>query len=247
VIYSADLAYVHEAGFGDYARQAAPEIARLLRRRLSGPRAAPHPPPLVVEFGCGGGTLAAYLSTHAGFRVLGIDQSPEMIRMARANAPAAAFKVGAVGSAAIPRCCGVVAIGEVVSYMAQPNIARHEAQLRGFFTRAARALHPRGLLLFDFMESADGRTYRAKSRAGDDWAIVMRAETDGSILTRHITTFRKVDDEYRRSREIHRVRLYSRRRIGEALARAGFSVTMRRSIGKVRLIRGNVVAIAQLQ
>jgi SAM-dependent methyltransferase len=79
MIYADDLAYVHHAGFGDYARRAAPELTRLLSRR------APFSPArrgrsLVVEFGCGGGTTAAYLSDR-GFSVLGVDQSPAMVKL----------------------------------------------------------------------------------------------------------------------------------------------------------------------
>src|SRR5436190_19002776 len=61
MIYGVDLAYVHHAGFSDYARRTGPEIVRLLaaqqplsemvRRRSR-----------VIEFGSGGGTTARYLS-----------------------------------------------------------------------------------------------------------------------------------------------------------------------------------------
>jgi SAM-dependent methyltransferase len=235
VIYAADLAYVHQAGFDEYATRAAPVIAKLLRGR--GLRRG-H----VVEFGCGGGTLAAHL-TSLGYDVLGVDQSPAMIRMARQNAPAARFRVGSLASTAIPRCDAIVAIGEVVSYLSG-NTA---TDVPTFLHRSARALRPGGLLIFDFIESAEGRTFPAKSRAGGDWAIVMRAEAKGRTLTRHITTFRKVGGRYRRSMETHRVRLYSRRQVGAALREAGFAFSMRRSIGPVRLIRGNVMVVAAVQ
>jgi SAM-dependent methyltransferase len=248
MIYSDDLAYIHHAGFEDFTRQAAPEIARLLRRRFRQKRPTGQRP-LVIELGCGGGSLVRDLSRR-GFRVLGIDQSPAMIRIARDQAPGAAFKVGTLAAAAIPRCEAIVALGEVVNYLPGRGVAavrRHDARLFHFFDRAARALTRRGLLLFDFMESADGRTFDGRGRTGRDWAIVTRAEANGRILTREMTTFRKVGRGYRRSREIHHVRLYDRETIGAALGRAGFAVTMRRSIGRVRLMRGAIVAIAALQ
>ena len=74
MIYADDLAYVHHAGFSDDARRAAPEVMRLLARRS--PFAPRRGRSLVVEFGCGGGTTAAYLAAH-GFSVLGVDQSRE--------------------------------------------------------------------------------------------------------------------------------------------------------------------------
>jgi SAM-dependent methyltransferase len=191
----------------------------------------------VVEFGCGGGTVARHLTDH-GYSVLGIDQSPAMIRLARRNAPRARFKVGSLATATLPRCDAIVALGEVVSYN-----SKQEDLLR-FFRRAGTVLRPGGLLVFDFIESAEGRTFKAKSRAGEDWAIVIRATAKGRVLTRHITTFRKIGRHYRRSREIHHVRLYNRSEIATALRGAGFTVTLRRSIGRVRLIRGDLLAIA---
>lgn len=244
MIYADDLAYVHHAGFGDYARRAAPEVIRLLARR------SPFSPTrrgrsLVVEFGCGGGTMAAYLANH-GFKVLGIDQSPAMVRLARRTAPGARFHQGTLAGTRIPRCAAVIALGEVVNYVAgrRVGLRTHDRQVFRFFAHAARALAPGGLLLFDFMESARGRTYEAMSRTGDDWALVASAKADGPLLTRHITTVRRSHRTLRVAHEMHRVRLYGRGTIAAALRRAGFAVTIRHSIGRVRVIRGDVVAVA---
>jgi SAM-dependent methyltransferase len=249
VIYADDLALVHHEGFGDYARRAAPEIARLLERRFRR-SVSRSERPLVVEIGCGGGTLAAFL-TGRGFRVLGIDQSPAMIRLARKNAPGATFRVGTLASTPIPRCHAIVAIGEVVNYLAgravRAESARHEAQLSRFFRQAARALAPGGFLLFDFMEAAGGRTYQSRCKSGDGWTIVASARVQGRVLTRDLTTFRRVGRLYRRSRERHHVRLLRQAELAAALRQAGFAVRMRRSIGRVKLIRGDAVAMADVQ
>ena len=101
--------------------------------------------------------------TQAGYEVLGVDISPAMIRMARARAPRAAFRVGALATTRIPPCDAVVAVGEVVSYVPRGAASRraHLAALSAFLQRASRALLPGGLLLFDFIESARGRTILA--------------------------------------------------------------------------------------
>jgi SAM-dependent methyltransferase len=242
--YGTDLAYVHEAGFRDYAERAAPEIVALLRARgiVRG---------RIVEFGCGGGTVAAELAD-AGYEVLGIDISPAMIRLARAKAPGASFRVGSLGDTRIPPCVAIVAVGEVVSYITAPratlsSFRQHDRQLLAFFVRARGALAPEGVLLFDFIETAAGRTYPSKTMAGDGWVVRVRAHADsaGRTLTRTITTARKVDVGYRRSYETHRARIYSREQMKGLLQQAGFRALLRRSIGRVRLMRGDVVVVAE--
>jgi SAM-dependent methyltransferase len=245
-VYSTDLAYIHDAGFADLAEGAAPEIIRLVRGH--GIRSG-----RIVEAGCGSGILARRL-VDAGYDVTGFDRSSAMIRLARANAPGARFRVASLERARIPRCAAVIAIGEVITY------AR---SLRPFFARVSAAIRTGGLLIFDFIESADRRTYPRKSRGGADWAIVSQADVNraGTILTRRITTFRKIGvgfgarrsgferrmPEYRRSHEVHRVRIHSRDEIGRALTAAGFTFTMRRSYGSYRLLPGDVAVVAERQ
>ena len=245
MIYAADLAYVHHAGFSEYARRTAPEIVRLLTRRR-GFSPALRSGSLIVEFGCGGGTTARYLTDH-GFRVYGVDQSPAMVKLARGTAPRARFAVGSLATTPIPRCGAIIALGEVVNYLGERRgPAAHDRDVFRFFARAARALTPGGLLLFDFMETARHRTFDASSRSGSDWAVVASARTEGSILTRHIITVRCVGGRLRLSEETHRVRLSDRRTMTSALRRAGFGVTIRRSIGRVPVIRGDAVAFASI-
>ena len=198
---------------------------------------------LVVDVGCGSGPLAARL-VETGYDVVGFDVSAAMVRLARRNAPGARFRVGSLTAIRIPRCDAIVALNEVLNYVVEPH-GRLNA-IRGFFRRAYDALRPGGVLIFDFIESAEHRTYAAKSRAGPDWAIVARAEASrsGRLLTRYITTFRKIGAEYRKSIETHEVRVYDRARIRTALTAAGFTVKMRRSYGRVRLLPSDVAVIA---
>ena len=73
--YRNDLAYIHDAGFGQIARAAAPVLLDALRRQgtVRG---------LVVDLGCGSGILARDV-VDAGYEVLGIDISQAMIALAR--------------------------------------------------------------------------------------------------------------------------------------------------------------------
>ena len=236
-MYSTDLAYVHDAGFSRFAHRAAPELIAILRD--AGIRRG-----LIIDIGCGSGVLSAHL-VEAGYTVVGIDRSAAMIRLARAAVPDARFRVASLTAARLPRCAAVIALNEIVSYVPEPR--RRLTALRTFSERAHAALRPGGLLVFDFIASAEGRTYAGKSRSGRDWAVAVRAEADraGRVLTRHITTFRKIDGEYRKSRETHRIRIYDPIDVSRALAAIGFRVKMRRSYGRLRLLPGDVAIIAE--
>ena len=233
-MYSTDLAYIHDAGFGDFAKAAAPEIGRILRRAsITGGR--------VVEFGCGSGVLAAYLQAK-GYQIHGYDISPAMIRLARRNAPGARFGVASLVSAPIPACEAIVCAGEVVTYIRGGGLA-----LQQFVARAHAALRPGGLLVFDFMDSARRRTYDTRTISRDDWSIAVRASFDRRrrILTRHMTMTRRTTRGLRRSRETHRVHVYDRTTVRRMLARCGFAVVMSRAYGAYRLPPGDVAVIAR--
>ncbi|MCG8607729.1 methyltransferase domain-containing protein, partial [bacterium] len=82
--YRESLAYIHDVGFGSFARSSAPWLWNLLRQYqiTSG---------LVIDLGCGSGIWAAEL-LKAGYDVLGVDISPAMIALAKKRAPEASFK-----------------------------------------------------------------------------------------------------------------------------------------------------------
>jgi SAM-dependent methyltransferase len=65
--YREDLAYIHDAGFKDYALNAAPRLLRILRKNgvIDG---------LVVDLGCGSGRWAAELN-RTGYQVLVVEVS----------------------------------------------------------------------------------------------------------------------------------------------------------------------------
>jgi SAM-dependent methyltransferase len=93
--YAPDLAAIHDAGFGGFARDAAPGLLRRLRR--AGIRDG-----LVVDIGCGSGIWARAL-TDAGYDVLGVDVSEAMLqiaRRARLQTTGRSFFQGRTGSSA---------------------------------------------------------------------------------------------------------------------------------------------------
>jgi SAM-dependent methyltransferase len=225
--YDRDLAYIHDTGFTGFIRKAAPGLLRLLRQNSV-------PAGLVVDAGCGSGVWAREL-TERGYEVLGIDISPDMVRLARIQAPAAKFQVGSFLSAELPPCDAVTAIGECVNYAFDRKSGKKG--LAEFFRRVHGALRPGGVFIFDIVEPgvADGGP-RRRFLEGPDWSILLEVREDHGrkTLTREIVGYRRVGKLYRRSEEIHRLHLYSGDELLAELRRAGFDAHLLGGYGRFR-------------
>jgi len=230
--YQRDLAYIHDAGFGDFARKSSPGLLAVLRQ--AGIRSG-----LVVDLGCGSGIWAADL-VRRGYDVLGIDSSAAMIELARKQAPEARFVSASFLKAKLPACDAVTAIGEVFNYTFDKGNSRRE--LARFFGRVHEALRPGGVFIFDIAEP--GRALRRAHAQGRDWAILFEAESACDLLIRRMTSFRQVGKLYRRSQETHRLRLYRSSDIAAALRGAGFAVRVLRAYGRMSLPSGNAAFVA---
>lgn len=235
--YSDDLAYIHDAGFGDFARGAAPGVLQALRR--NGVKEG-----LVVDLGCGSGIWAEILLAE-GYDVLGVDLSPGMLALARQRAPEATFREASLHEVEIPRCAAVTALGECVNYLFDPEDAdvpaftTGAAPLRPLFARVHAALRPGGLFVFDVAEPGQVPPDRPRQgmTSGPGWVIQVEVREDpkARLLTRSMTFDRFEGDRIRRGEEIHRQRLYPKKEVKEALADAGFEVRTARAYGAVPL------------
>ena len=216
--YGADLAYVHDAGFGGLARGAA---SVLLRELVRGGRERG----LVVDLCCGSGLLSREVSC-AGYGVLGVDISAAMVSLSGERVPGGRFLRGSMLSTEIPPCVAVAAIGECFNYLFDEGNSREA--LLALLGRIHAALEPGGVLLFD--AAGPGRGSSWGHTLGDDWAVLVRSEEDeaGETLTRKITTFRRVGELYRRSEETHRLRLIPAQELQTQLQDLGFDVHMLR-------------------
>jgi SAM-dependent methyltransferase len=237
--YRDDLAFIHDAGFGNHARAAAPVFLKALRQ-------AGIERGLVVELGCGSGILSAEIVA-AGYDLLGFDISPAMVALARKRVPKARFKVQSLWSAEIPPCSALVAVGEILNYLFDET--NSDAALSKLFRRVRDALRPGGVFLFDISEPSrlpSGR--QTLFREGADWAILWEADVDRlrKRLTRRMTSFRKVGKLYRRDREVHELRLLQGKVLAEELRQLGFRVRLMRSYGSFRFPPGVVALLARV-
>jgi SAM-dependent methyltransferase len=229
---TADLAYIHDAGFGFHARAASEELLRQLR-------GAGHEQGLVVDLGCGTGILSRIMGD-AGYDVLGHDQSAEMLKIARRNAPQARFKRASFVDVDFPECVAVAAVGEVLGY-AFDSRARRPA-IRSLFHKVRAALQPGGVFLFDVAGPGRGqaRGVRRTLFEGKDWTICSETTEDRAARTlrRHSVFFRRRDGGYRRGEELHVLNLLEPGDVADDLAAAGFRARRLRHYGDLRLPRG---------
>jgi SAM-dependent methyltransferase len=237
--YQEDLAFIHDVGYGEFARKVAPGILDIFARHKIRDG-------LVVDLGCGSGLWAEQLIKR-GFDVVGIDISEAMIQLARRRAPQAEFRVASLFQADIPPCNAVTSLGECISYLF--DTGNDNRTLRQLFRRIYTALAPGGVFIFDVMEPGElGRATTARSFSeGDDWMTVVEKHEDRrqQTLTRRITTFRKVGDLYRRANEVHRVHLYDAAAMAAELRRIGFRVRTTRRYGSYALHKARVAFIAR--
>ncbi len=234
--YSADLAYIYNAGFHSYSLNVAPGLLRLLRRFQVEEG-------LVLDLGCGSGSLARQLSL-AGYGVVGFDPSRAMLEIAKRTAPGVTFVQAGIFETTLPLCAAALCLGEVISIAC----ADSRAALPGFFRRVRKALIPGGFFVVDYGQH--GRLPAGMPKhahwSGKDWTLLVDATVEKDLLTRRVTTFRRVGEGFRRRVETHRLRLFDDRQITTLLERAGFAdVRTVRNIGDLRFSSGHSAAIAR--
>ena len=238
--YREDLAHINDTGFSDFTEAASPGLLALLRhyRVESG---------MVVDLGCGSGHWANVL-TGAGYEVLGVDLSPAQIELAKQRAPKASFQTESLMSVAIPACDAITAIGEIVNY--QFDSTQTRSALSRLFRRAYKALRPGGLLIFDVAgPDRVPKTVPALFwKEALDWSIFV--DVDGNAqarwMTRRIVCFRRnADGFFRRSEELHRMRLHHPEDILAELKSIGFIARVTDRYGSFRLYPGMHAIIAR--
>jgi SAM-dependent methyltransferase len=161
--------------------------------------------------------------TDAGFGLLGVEVSPDLVDIARERAPQAEFLNASLLDADLPQCVAVAAIGECFNYAFDERAGDQALPL--LFRRIYDALDPGGLFLFDIAEPGRERGGpRRDWSEGPDWLLCLEASEDHAkrMLERRITVFREVNGDYRRSDELHRLRLYDVQFVLDSLEAAGF-------------------------
>ena len=176
--YGSVLADIHDSDYAFLARAAAATAMTLLP--------APTESGIIVDLGCGSGVTAEILD-EAGYSVVGLDGSPDMISIARQRVPHGDFITSSIYEAEIPDCQAVLAIGEVLNYASDD---RTDVAINALLRRIAQSLRTEGFLLCDV--AGPGRaaaTSAYQQAAGAGWTMQVTASEDSerNQLIREIT------------------------------------------------------------
>jgi SAM-dependent methyltransferase len=175
----------------------------------------------LLDLCCGTGQLAAAL-TERGYAVTGIDNSTEMLRYARHNAPAAEFVRADARRFHLP-----TRFDAVVSTFDSLNHFLSLEELSAVFRQTRQALAPSGWFLFDMNVErgflAHWRDYFAIVE--EDEVCVLRGEYDPEQkLGRYdITMFRRRGRAWQRNDTTVSERCYEPEEIERELTKAGFN------------------------
>ena len=238
-MYGEDLAYIHDVGFGDFAKNSGPQLVEILRRfgLTSG---------LVVDLGCGSGIWASFLVENA-YDVLGVDISPSMVKLAKKRAPKATFLCSSFLDMSLPQCSAITSLGECLSYLFDDK--NSISALRRLFIKCHKALQPNGLLIFDVVtpEVMKRKMPYKSFWENEKYSILVEYFDDPKkrVSRRGITTFRKVGDLYRRHYEEHKQLLFTGSELANCLREVGFKTRIVRSYGSYQLLPGRVALIAR--
>jgi SAM-dependent methyltransferase len=179
----------------------------------------------ILDVCCGTGYLAGLLC-HRGYCVAGFDASPEMIRYARENVPAAEFQV----CDAVEFCPSFHKAdrfdGAVSTFDSLNHILESDA-LHAALRNVALALRPGAPFAFDMLLEDAYRTHWGEAFAlvRDDHVMTITAsgyDFRSRLASCTLTMFRLLDGAWQRADSVIHERCYTTEEIGAALTQAGF-------------------------
>ncbi|TMI82110.1 MAG: class I SAM-dependent methyltransferase [Bacillati bacterium ANGP1] len=214
-------AYV-KAGQGRWSLQLVPWATAVFERNGAAPTS-------LVDVACGSGEFALAMAQR-GLRVTGVDQSPDMLAIARRSAQekgvAITFLEQDMRRLSLPAPVDAAScLYDSLNYLIS------DVDLRQTLHAVATSLRPGGLFLFD-MNTILGLATRWGNRVwliqdNEDALEVDQSEFDydAGIATLKVNAFLRRDQElYERVREIHRERGYPVPTIDAELRAAGFEI-----------------------
>ena len=215
-----EFARFYAAGpYPEYSQRMTEFLPAVLERFSAAPKT-------ILDLACGEGTFAVELARR-GYRVTGVDLSPEMLDLARKRAKEAGVEVRFIQQDM--RELRLDERFDLVTcwYDSLNYLLRHEDLVRTF-ANVARVLIPGGLFIFDmntiYCLAVHWQRHPAYVQQDTEELFEVHRPSydyEGNIATLRITGFFREGDVWRRIDEVHRERGYALGEIRDALKQAG--------------------------
>ncbi|HEY90994.1 MAG TPA: class I SAM-dependent methyltransferase [Dehalococcoidia bacterium] len=196
----------------DFTPRVFPILEQMVLRQL--PTGAP-----ILDLCCGTGQLAGTL-TALGYRVTGLDGSPEMLKFAHENAPDAEFIKADARTFELPE-----QYDAVVSVFDSLNHVMSLEELTAVFRNVFAVLRESGYFFFDLnMEAGYGLTWNDNfGIVEDDHLCIVRTSYDpDEKVARFDTTIMLLEDDWKRKDITLFQKCYPAAEVISALENAGF-------------------------
>lgn len=214
--YNQNLSHIHDAYFSDLAKAACKLVLDLVDvQNLYNT--------MLVDLGCGSGVLASELS-EKGMKVLGVDISEAMIRIASEKATKAQFVCSSIYTFEIPSCDVITCIGEPLNYITDSEISYES--LERLFLKAFNSLSSNGYFIFDILTNQFPKSPSVKLYETAESIMVVSVSVNEAtnVLERKIILFSKAGVGYTKEVEVHRQFLFDRELVMTLLRKVGFEV-----------------------
>lgn len=181
----------------------------------------------VLDLACGTGEMSNRLAKD-GYKVLGVDLSPEMLETAQQKAYENNLKVHYIHQDMT--CLELFHTYDlIVSYCDGFNYIRTEDALEQVFQRVHQYLKPGGLFVFDMssyykLSQVLGENVIAET--SEDVAFIWENYFDEQthLLEFDLTIFEREDNHYKRTEEVHVQKAYTQDQIMKLLHQTGFEL-----------------------
>lgn len=220
-IYDKFASVYAEGGYTRYSSQMAEMLPGLLKRFNAAPAS-------ILDLACGTGTFAV-LMANQGFKVAGIDLSPQMIAAAKKQAA----KAGARVKFSVKDVRSLDAVSKydlVTCWFDSLNYLLRNEDLTQTFKAVARALTDDGLFVFD-MNTIYGIAFAywrlSPYRVDNEDLLMLHRFTDYdhdlNIMRMKLTWFVREGEAWKRFDEVHQERAYTLTEIRASLKEAGLT------------------------
>ena len=181
----------------------------------------------VLDLACGTGSMTAVL-TERGYELIGVDESPDMLAVAREKAAGLKGEPPVFLHQSMPKLDLYGTVEAAVCCLDSLNYLTSPREVQRTFERLALFIAPGGILIFDinsasYLRDLNGQVFLDET---DDVYCVWRAEFEkrNRVCTYWMDIFtRREDGVWNRSVEEHRQRAYEVDELRSWLLEAGFT------------------------